>query len=147
VRTGSITAIAVSAALIVPLGSVAADAASPVRMSRVQYDSPGADSGSNASLNAEWVRVTNHSARKRSLTGWTLRDPQSHVYRFPTFTLRPGASVRVHTGSGSNTRTDLYWRSDYYVWNNSGDKAILKTKSGTTVDTCKWGDGSGVTGC
>lgn len=46
----------------------------------------------------------------------------------------------MHTGSGSNTARHLYWGEDYYVWNNTGDKAILKNKSGTTVDTCKWDD-------
>lgn len=131
------------------VGAIAdsADAAVPIRITRVQYDSPGDDTGSNASLNAEWVRITNNGAKKRVLTGWTLRDPQGHVYRFPSFTLKPGASVRVHTGAGANTGRDLYWREDYYVWNNTGDKAILKNKSGIVIDSCKWGDGSGVTNC
>ncbi|HEY3014600.1 MAG TPA: lamin tail domain-containing protein [Nocardioides sp.] len=113
-----------------------------VRFSKVSYNSPGSDTGSNASLNAEWARITNHSSSARSLTGWTVRDLAGHVYRFGTFTLRAGASVRLHTGHGSNTRTDVYWRQSWYIWNNTGDKAILKKPSGTTVDTCRW-DGSG----
>ena len=124
-----------------------AEAAPLVRFSRVQYDSPGDDTGSNSSLNAEWARVTNYGAKARTLTGWTIRDPQGHVYKFPTFKLRAGKSVRLHTGSGTNTATDLYWKQAFYVWNNTGDKAILKNKAGTRIDVCKWGDGSGVTNC
>lgn len=109
-----------------------------VRFSKVYFDSPGNDTGSNWSLNAEWARVTNYSSRNRTLTGWTIRDTSGHVYRFGTFTLRAGTSVRLHTGNGTNSRTDLYWDADYYVWNNSGDTAILKNSSGTRIDTCSW---------
>ena len=55
--------------------------------------------------------------------------------------------VTLHTGHGKNTATDLYWGQSTYVWNNTGDKAILKNKAKTTVDTCKWGDGSGSIAC
>lgn len=133
--------------LLTPLHASTAAAASPVRISYVQYDSPGSDTGSNRSLNAEWVRVTNYGSRRRTISGWTLRDPQGHVYRLGTFTLRPGRSVAIHTGTGSNTRRDRYWRQRWYVWNNTGDKAILKNKRGHTVDTCRWGDGDGAKRC
>jgi len=139
--TATLTAAAVAAA------STPADAASAVRLGKIQYNSPGSDTGSNTSLNAEWVTVTNHATTKRVLTGWTLRDKQSHVYRFPTFTLRAGYSVRVHTGKGSNTSSNLYWGKGAYVWNNTGDEAILKNAAGTTMDTCSWGDGPGTINC
>jgi len=59
-----------------------------------------------------------------------------------------GASVKIHTARGANTRTDLYWRQGNYVWNNDGDKAILKNAAGVRIDTCKWGSsGSGATNC
>jgi hypothetical protein len=29
---------------------------------------------------------------------------------------------------GTDSKTDLYWRQEGYVWNNEGDKAILKNK-------------------
>lgn len=124
-----------------------AEAVSPTRFSGVQYDSPGDDTGTNRSLNAEWVRITNHSSRARVMTGWKLRDITGFVYVFPNFTLGAGKSVKVHTGSGSNTRTDLYWRLSGYVWNNTGDRATLKNRNGVVVDTCSWGDGAGFTSC
>lgn len=146
-RCRAAVAAAAAPLLVVPLTSLGADAAPVLRFSRVQYDSPGSDTGGNRSLNSEWVELTNHGKRARVLTGWTIRDRTNHVYRFPTFKLRPGKSVRVHTGRGSNSRTDLYWRQTWYVWDNAGDKAILRNRHGVTLDTCKWGDGDGRTAC
>ncbi len=139
--------IAAVAALLVPATAMEASAAPASRISRVQYNSPGSDTGTNYSLNAEWVQIHNYGTTARALTGWTLRDLQGHVYKFPTFTLRPGSSVRVHTGSATNTRYDLYWHSRAYIWNNTGDKAIVRNSAGSTIDTCAWGNGSGAINC
>ena len=140
-----ITAIA-AAGLAISLSPAVANAG-PIRIDRVQYDSPGDDTGSNPSLNAEWVVLKNFGNRAKQLRGWTIRDQTGHVYRFGTFKLRPGRSVKIHTGSGTNSRRDRYWRQDAYVWNNDGDKATLKNKGGTRMDTCNWGDGDGDTNC
>ena len=137
----------VAAVLALPLTAGEADAASPVRFSGAQYNSPGSDTGSNASLNAEWIRVTNHGSKARSLTGWTIRDAAGHVYRFPRFRLPPGSSVRLHTGKGRNTSRNLYWGKSWYIWNNTGDKAVLKNRAGARIDVCRWGDGPGFTHC
>ena len=145
-----VLAMAASALLVATLVQATAgpaEAVSPTRFSGVQYDSPGDDTGSNRSLNAEWVRITNHSSHARVMTGWKLRDITGFVYVFPSFTLGAGRSVKVHTGSGTNSRTDLYWRLNGYVWNNTGDKATLKDRHGVVIDTCSWGDGSGYIGC
>jgi hypothetical protein len=90
-------------------------------------------------------RELQHQARR--LKGWTVRDPEGHVYRFPKFRLGPGKSVTLHTGSGRNTKRDVYWRQDWYVWNNSGDKAILKNRAGNRIAVCRWGDGDGNQPC
>src|SRR3954447_24960218 len=142
-RLAHLSAALVGAVLAVAVLPSTADATSAVRLAKIQYDSPGSDDRSNASLNAEWVTITNHASTKRTLTGWTLRDAQSHVYRFPSFSLAAGASVRVHTGRGSNGASNLYWGSRSYIWNNTGDKATLKNGAGTTLDTCSWGSASG----
>ncbi len=55
--------------------------------------------------------------------------------------------MAIHTGSGSNTSAHKYWRSSYYVWNNTGDTARFRTPAGTLVDSCKWGDGAGTITC
>jgi len=146
-----VTALAVALALAtvwsvaVPVDS--ADAASTVRFSYVQYNSPGSDTGSNTSLNGEYIRIKNYGTKSRSLTGWTVRDKANHVYKFGTFTLKPGATVTIYTGRGSNTSTKRYWGKSWYIWNNSGDTATLKTSSGTTLDTCKWGSSGSAKTC
>src|SRR3954449_4987970 len=146
-RLAHLSAVAVGAALAVAVLPSTADAGSVVRLGKVQYDSPGGDTGSNLSLNAEWVTITNHAATKRSLTGWTLRDAQSHVYRFPAFTLAAGASVGGRAGRCPTGAHTLYRGSGGYIWNNTGDKATLKNGAGTVLDTCSWGSGAGVVSC
>ncbi|MFN2537747.1 MAG: lamin tail domain-containing protein, partial [Mycobacteriales bacterium] len=99
----------------------AASAASTVLIGKTYYDSPGSDTRTNTSLNAEWVTIKNVSSTARSLQGWTLRDASGHVYTFGTFTLGGGKSVVIHTGKGTNTTTHRYWGSGSYIWNNTGD--------------------------
>ncbi|WP_308201309.1 lamin tail domain-containing protein [Carbonactinospora thermoautotrophica] len=115
-----------------------AQAASPVQIYKVYYDSPGADTGSNTSLNAEYVVLKNTGRSAVSLTGWTLRDARGYVYTFGTFTLGAGKAVVVRTGKGTNSSTHRYWGRTWYVWNNTGDTATLRTRSGSLVDTCSW---------
>ncbi len=137
------------------LSTGAAAAPSPAEAERgrvfidfVRYDPAGTDTGSNAHLNKEIVVIKNSTSKRRTLTGWTLRDMGSnHVYRFPVTTLKPGRSIAVHTGLGVDRAGHRYWRERDYVWNNDGDKATLRTRGGSQVDACAWGDGNGSTGC
>jgi hypothetical protein len=135
--------------LVLVVSGTSADAGGGVRFTKIQYDSPGADSGSNLSLDAEWFKLTNHGSQSKSLSGWTVRDPQSHVYKFPQgYKLGAGKTVTVHTGSGTTTKLNRFWGQDNYVWNNSADKATLKKGNGTKIDVCKWSSvGSGSTNC
>jgi hypothetical protein len=58
---------------------------------------------------------------------------------FPAdFRIAAGASVALHTGSGSNTALDLYWNRDTYVWNNQGDTARLRRADWTLADECSY---------
>ena len=69
------------------------------------------------------------------MSGWTLSDAAGYAYDFPSgFTLDAGATVTVHTGSGTDTSTDLYWGYASAVWNNAGDTATLTDDAGNTVD-------------
>nr|WSW71333.1 lamin tail domain-containing protein [Streptomyces sp. NBC_00995] len=113
-----------------------------VVISGVQADSPGWDNGSNRSLNREWVEITNQSRRAVNLDGWTLRDGDGNRYRFDDVRLAGRATVRIHTGVGRDTRTDLYQDRRHYVWDHS-DTATLRDDRGRTVDTESWGYGRG----
>lgn len=134
-------------ALVLILGLAISAPASPrgggVRILEIAFDPPGADTGTNASLNKETVVIVNDGTSSVVMTGWTLRDRDAHVFRFPTFTLRAGARVTVHNGQGSNNAANLYWDSDGYVWNNDGDGATLRRRNGSRVDACAYsGTGS-----
>lgn len=115
-----------------------AQAASPVKIYRVYFDSPGSDRGSNRSLNAEYITLKNTASTKRSLKGWTVRDRSRHIYRFGTYTLGPGRYVTIHTGRGDTTHRHRYWQRSWYVWNNGGDTATLRRADGTRADRCSW---------
>lgn len=142
-------------AAVAPPTATDVAAAGGVRLTRIQFSPPGVSDlpVTTWKLNQEWVRITNKGQRPRSLKGWRLRDEANHVYKFGTFTLRPGRSVRIHTGRGTNTRTDRYWgRPDTnsptdYVWNNDGDTAVLKNAAGAQVDRCRYGDGESSAAC
>jgi hypothetical protein len=127
--------LAIAAALTLGLASPASAA---IRITKIYFDSPGADTGSNKSLNAEYVVIKNTGTRRKALTGWTLRDASKHVYKFPIFRLGAGKSVKVHTGKGINGLGNLYWRSSSYIWNNNGDSATLKRSNGTVASRCSY---------
>jgi Lamin Tail Domain len=133
----------------VPTATADADqqAPKPIRITKVSYDPPGPDTGSNAHLNRERVTIKNFGQRTRQLRGWTLRDTAGHVFRFPRLRLRPDTTVTVHTGDGRRTRHDLYWGMGNYVWNNTGDRATLRNRDGRIIDRCRWGDGDGLKNC
>jgi hypothetical protein len=118
-----------------------------MRLAKVQYDSPGEDDGSNTSLNKELVQVRNFGEKPWTLTGWSIRDVTGYKFAFTEgFTVQPGDTVTIHTGSGKNRALHLYWGQGSYVWNNTGDKVTFKNSSGKVVDTCSYaGDGSYVT--
>ncbi len=84
-------------------------------------------------LNGEWVEIANQGDANESLADWTLMDEQNHTYTVRNFTLEAGASVKVHTGAGNDSMTDVYWGRNSPVWNNDGDVATLRDASGKVV--------------
>ena len=119
-------------------GSTGSDSGGGVRITSIYFDSPGDDTGSNASLNAEWVRLKNTGSTAKQLSGWTLRDTSDHVYTFGSLDIGAGSTVTLHTGSGSDASANRYWDAGYYIWNNTGDAAKLRTAGGTAVDSCSY---------
>ncbi|MET7900642.1 lamin tail domain-containing protein [Streptomyces sp. NPDC005355] len=149
--TRRMTAAALAAGALVGAVSVSASAddhlgrhhhwphPSAVEISDVQADSPGWDDGSNRSLNAEWVEVTNTSRRRISLEGWTLRNADGDRYRFGDLLLAGGSTVRIHTGFGRDTSQDVYQDRRHYIWDNRSDRATLHDDEGSLIDTTAWG--------
>ncbi len=58
------------------------------------------------------------------LTGFSLRNNEGDVFNFPSgFLLHDGSPVKVFTGSGVNTDTELYWGQSRGMWDDIGDCA------------------------
>ncbi|NUT37249.1 MAG: lamin tail domain-containing protein [Hamadaea sp.] len=136
-RVAAVVTVAL-AALLLP--SPASAAGSALVFRKAYVNSPGPDTRTNASLNAEYIVIRNIGARSRNLRGWTVRDKAGHVYAFTSdFILKPDTYVKLHTGKGTNSASHRYWGSGNYIWNNKGDTAYLRRPSGTNADVCSWG--------
>ncbi|MFI1676504.1 MULTISPECIES: lamin tail domain-containing protein [unclassified Streptomyces] len=150
------TAPAVLAAAALSVSLLAASPASAatarhqggLHLGTIQYDSPGRDSRSNSSLNAEWVNIHNSGRSAVQLKGYKLKDNTGYTYTFGSYKIGAGKTVKVRTGKGSNASGVRYWGRTNYVWNNTGDKARLIKPSGSQLDSCSWArTGSGSISC
>ncbi|GGK21690.1 hypothetical protein GCM10011583_62100 [Streptomyces camponoticapitis] len=144
-----------TAALVLAAGALVGAAALPVSadgghraprnnvvLGEIQYDSPGRDTRSNHSLNGEWVEVANKGRSRVNLDGWTLSNSDGNRYRFDNLRLGARSTVRVHTGHGRVTRTDVYQDRRTHMWSNRSDTATLRNDRGRTVDSESWGRGN-----
>jgi hypothetical protein len=140
--TASVLAVSTLAVAAAPADA----AASPIKIVKIYYDSPGSpDNGKNSSLNGEYIQIKNTGKKAVSLKGWTVRDKTKrpdHIFTFGTFTLKAGKTVTLRTGRGKNTTTTLYWgRSGgtyAYIWNQTSDTAYLRNAAGKLIDTCSY---------
>ena len=107
-----------------------------LKIVKVNYDASGND---NYNLNGEWVEIQNIGKTTVDMTGYKIHDEQNHYFYFPKgFTLKPNGTVKIYTGSGTNTSTELYWNSGRAIWNNSGDTCYLADPNGKVVDKYSW---------
>jgi hypothetical protein len=77
--------------------------------------------------------------RAVDLDGWTLSDRHGHTYTFRHYRLDGGSTVRVHSGHGRDTRTDLFQDRRGSVWDRHGDTAVLRDDRHRFVDALTWG--------
>ena len=78
--------------------------------------------------NNEFVEITLDSrfapSGTQNLTGFSLRNNKGDVFNFPiNFILHDGSPVKIFSGSGVNTSTELYWGQSHGMWNDMGDCA------------------------
>lgn len=90
-------------------------------------------------LASESVLVTNAGTRPLSLLGWELEDEEGNVYTFVDVTLYGSGdagspAIVVHTETGQNTPSDLYWGQETAVW-ESGETVTLRDAEGTVQAT------------
>jgi len=103
---------------------------SGLAVATIHADAAGRD-GEN--LNDEYVVFANRGDDRLHLGGWTVTDEAGHSYAVPEVTLAPGDSLTLHTGSGADTATDLYWGQGAPVWNNDGDAVTVRDDTGAVV--------------
>ncbi len=132
--------LALSPALSAQASTHAAASKARVAIWDIYYNSPGKDTGSNASLNHEWVLLHNTTGRPVTLTGWTLRDTAHHVFTFGSYKLKAHGWVKIRTGHGRSTQASRYWDHSWYIWNNDGDTATLRTADGSAEARCRYSD-------
>lgn len=137
-RLGRAATAAVVSLLAVVCAAAPADAATTVKISRIYYNSPGSDTRTNASLNAEYVTLLNLTGVTQVITRWTIRDAQAHVYTFPTTSIPAHGTVTLHTGKGVNSGSQRYWQQANYIWNNDRDTAYLRNSAGAAIFTCSY---------
>ena len=85
--------------------------------------------------NTEWIEINGQGI---DMSGWTLQDNSTHKFAFPDGFIINGL-IKVRSGYGNNTQTDLYF-GDGPVWNNDGDVAYLKDKDGNLIDEYSYGE-------
>jgi micrococcal nuclease len=93
-----------------------------------------ASSNDNENLNDEYVVFENTGSETVDLSGWTVSDEVGHTYTFPSGqSLASGETVTLHSGSGTDTTTDIYWDASGAIWNNGGDTVSVRDEGGTLI--------------
>lgn len=84
----------------------------------------------------EYVLIKNIGSTETSMNGYTLQDESGKTFIFSAYSLKVDEVVKVFTGCGTDSSSILYWCfTKTAIWNNSGDTAFLKDKSGNLVDS------------
>lgn len=78
---------------------------------------------------SEVVVIENKGDDPVVLTGWYLKAEKGNAYTFPQLTLYKGGTLMVHTATGADTPTDLYWGRTASAW-QPGDKVTLYDAQG-----------------
>lgn len=78
----------------------------------------------------EAVQIVNNGSSEMALKDWKLADQFGNFYTFGPITLfGDGAGILVHTTSGQDSATDLFWGHENSLW-ESGDMVILYDAAG-----------------
>jgi hypothetical protein len=80
-------------------------------------------------LQDERMIIQNAGSQETELTGWYLADNKGLVYTFPQIVLHPAAKVQVHTASGKDSPTELYWGRTAAVWTSGELVALYDTQA------------------
>ena len=116
----------------VALGEKAATNATPVKEIKV-VKGPVTISKVNFGKIAQWIEIKNNGTSSQNLTGWKLQVSSTPVYTFPKFVLDANAKVSVHSGTGKDSKANLYAKKALLT--KATDKVSLLDEKGTVVST------------
>ncbi|MHB1344030.1 MAG: thermonuclease family protein [Thermoleophilia bacterium] len=105
-----------------------AAAGPPLQITSIHADASGND---NDNLNDEYIVFK--VLVSGSLIGYSVEDDAGHTYYFPDRVFQTGQSFTLHTGSGTDSQTHLYWGSGSAIWNNDGDTVKVLDPEGYVV--------------
>jgi hypothetical protein len=82
----------------------------------------------------EYVCLTNADTAPADMGAWILRNVLGRSYNFPPgYKLSVGQTVKVHTGAGADTATDLHWAYRVNPAWETGDKLTLHNQEDVEV--------------
>lgn len=103
---------------------------SPIVITRVRF--MGIRDAANP--NNEFVRIERDprfAPPTIDLSGYVLMDAQGEEFVFPDGTTLADDPIRVFSGAGTDTATELFWGRGGPVWDNDGDCVDLERPDGT----------------
>jgi LysM repeat protein len=78
----------------------------------------------------EAIQIVNNGSREAALANWSVSDQLGNTYTFGQLTLfGDGAGIFLHTGTGQDSATELFWGLEEALW-NSGDRVVLYDDGG-----------------
>jgi LysM repeat protein len=83
-------------------------------------------------LSEEYVEIVNDTDLSFNLQGWKLQRAGGPEFTFSDLLVFPGGSVRLYSGSGTDTTIQRYWNQSAPVW-SAGATAILVNAQGERV--------------
>lgn len=138
-----LTMLLVATSLLAAPPAAEAAVKKPLDIVKIHYDPAGRDHSKNSGYTKEYIQVKNTGKKTLNLTGYVLRDNGPQRFTFPKgTTLKPGKTLTIRSGKGSNTSTTLYWGKSSYIWNNTGDTARLHSSKGTLLESCAYKGGT-----
>jgi hypothetical protein len=93
-----------------------------------------AQCSSFAQANDQIVCIVNHGTSPVTIGGWLIRNEIGRTYYFPKGTvLAPKATIKVHTGAGTNNAGNLYWNYQFKPVFDTPDQIQLVDDSDVVV--------------
>jgi hypothetical protein len=106
-----------------------------VRITTVHFDGAGSNEPD------EYVEIVNEGAEPVDITDWKLQDEGGrNIFAWESYTLAPGASIRVYTNQTHNDSGGFSFESGRAIWGNSGDIAELYDADNIQVTRYAYGD-------